>query len=137
MPKPVNLSFEDSAAVSLAGTTALQGLRDAGRLQAGTDRAHHRGVGWRGNVAVQIAKTLGAEVTGVCSTRNVDMVKSIGADHVIDYTQGDFTRGEQRYDLIFQLAGTRSPTDCRRALKPKGTVVLISGRVALGGMVAN
>ncbi len=134
VPKPVNLSFEEAAAVSLAGTTALQGLRDAGRLQPGQTVLIVGASGGVGTFAVQIAKALGAEVTAVCSTRNVDMVKSIGADHVTDYTQADFTRGEQRYDLIFQLAGTRSPSDCRRALKPKGTLVLISGEGRFGGM---
>jgi NADPH:quinone reductase-like Zn-dependent oxidoreductase len=111
----------------LAALTALQGLRDAGRIQAGQKVLIIGASGGVGTFAVQIAKSFGADVTGVCSTRNVDMVRSIGADHVIDYTQEDFTQSSQRYDLIFQLAGTRSPSDCRRALTSKGTLVLSSG----------
>ena len=126
-PKPANLSFEQVAAVPLAASTALQGLRDHGRLEPGHDVLIIGASGGVGTFAVQLAKALGAEVTGVCSTTNVDLVRSLGADHVIDYTQDDFTRGEQRYDLILQVAGTSSPSDCRRALTPKGTLVLISG----------
>ena len=125
--KPANLSFEEAAAVPLAALTALQGLRDAGRLQAGQKVLIIGASGGVGTFAVQIAKSLGAKVTGVCSTRNVDMVRSIGADRVIDYTQEDFTQDGERYDLIFQLAGTRSPSDCRRALTSNGTLLLSSG----------
>jgi NADPH:quinone reductase-like Zn-dependent oxidoreductase len=125
--KPANLSFDQAATVPLAALTALQGLRDHGRIEPGHKALIIGASGGVGTFAVQIAKSFGAEVTGVCSTRNVDMVRSIGADHVIDYTQQDFTQGGQRYDLILQLAGTRSASDCRRALTPKGTLVLISG----------
>jgi len=126
-PKPTNLSFEQAATVPLAASTALQGLRDLGQIEAGQRVLIVGASGGVGTFAVQIAKALGAEVTGVCSTRNVDMVRSLGADHVIDYTRDDFTKGEQRYDLILQVAGSSSPSDCRRALTPKGTLVLISG----------
>jgi len=126
-PKPANLTFEQAAAIPVAGITALQGLRDKGRLQPGQKVLIIGASGGVGTFAVQLAKAFGAEVTGVCSTRNVDMVRLIGADHVIDYTQEDFTRSGQRYDLIFQLAGTRSPSDCRRALTSKGTLLLSSG----------
>ncbi|MBI3972065.1 MAG: NAD(P)-dependent alcohol dehydrogenase [Chloroflexi bacterium] len=125
--KPANLSFDHAAAVPLAALTALQGLRDHGRIEPGHKVLIIGASGGVGTFAVQIAKSFGAEVTGTCSTRNVELVRSIGADHVIDYTQEDFTQGRQRYDLILQLAGTRSPSDCRRALTPKGTLVLISG----------
>jgi NADPH:quinone reductase-like Zn-dependent oxidoreductase len=125
--KPANLTFERAAAVPLAALTALQGLRDYGRIESGQRVLIIGASGGVGTFAVQIAKSFGAEVTGVCSTRNVDMVRSIGADEVIDYTQEDFTRSGQRYDLIFQLAGTHSPSDCRRALTSKGTLVLCSG----------
>ena len=125
--KPANLSFDHAAAVPLAALTALQALRDHGRIEPGHKVLIIGASGGVGTFAVQIAKSFGAEVTGVCRTRNVDMVRSIGADHVIDYTQEDFTESGQRYDLIFQLAGTRSPSDCRRALTSKGTLVLVSG----------
>jgi len=125
--KPANLSFEHAAALPLAALTALQGLRDHGRIEPGHRVLIIGASGGVGTFAVQIAKAFGAEVTGVCSTRNVDLVRSIGADHVIDYTQEDFTQSGQRYDLIFQLAGTLSPSHCRRALSPQGTLVLASG----------
>ena len=125
--KPSNLTFEQAAAVPLAGVTALQALRDRGHVEPGKKVLIIGASGGVGTFAVQIAKALGAEVTGVCSTRNVGMVRSLGADHVIDYTQEDFTEGGQRYDLVFQVAGTRSPADCRRALTPEGTLVAISG----------
>ncbi|MGH9164248.1 MAG: NAD(P)-dependent alcohol dehydrogenase, partial [Acidimicrobiales bacterium] len=125
--KPASLSFEDAAAVPLAALTALQGLRDHGRIESGHKVLIIGASGGVGTFAVQIARGFGAEVTGVCSTRNVDMVRSIGADHVIDYTLGDYTQRAQRYDLIFQLAGTRSASDCRRSLTSKGTLVLVSG----------
>jgi NADPH:quinone reductase-like Zn-dependent oxidoreductase len=127
VPKPSNLTFEEAAAVPLAALTALQGLRDAGQLQPEQKVLIIGASGGVGTFAVQIAKSFGADVTGVCSTRNVEMVRSLGADHIIDYTQEDFTQSGQKYDLIFQLAGTRSPSDCRRALTPKGTLVLSSG----------
>ena len=125
--KPANLSFDQAAAVPVAALTALQGLRDHGRIEPGHKVLIIGAGGGVGTFAVQIAKSFGAEVTGVCSTRNVDMVRSIGADHVIDYTQEDFTRGDRKYDLVFQLAGTRSPSDCRRALTPRGMLLLSSG----------
>jgi NADPH:quinone reductase-like Zn-dependent oxidoreductase len=125
--KPANLSFEQAAAVPLAALTALQGLRDHGRVQPGQKVLIIGASGGVGTFAVQIAKSFGADVTGVCSTRNVDLVRSIGADHVIDYTQEDFTQSGQKYDLILQLAGTRSASDCRRALTSGGTLLLSSG----------
>ena len=125
--KPANLTFEQAAAVPLAALTALQGLRDAGQIQPEQKVLIIGASGGVGTFAVQIAKSFGADVTGVCSTRNVEMVRSLGADHVIDYTQEDFTQSGQKYDLIFQLAGTTSPSDCRRALTSKGTLVLSSG----------
>jgi NADPH:quinone reductase-like Zn-dependent oxidoreductase len=126
-PKPTTLSFEQAAAVPLAASTALQGLRDQGRIEPGQRVLIIGASGGVGTFAVQIAKSFEAEVTGVCSTRNVDIVRSLGADHVIDYTQEDFTKSGQKYDLVFQLAGTRSPSECRGALTPKGTLVLSSG----------
>jgi NADPH:quinone reductase-like Zn-dependent oxidoreductase len=125
--KPANLTFEQAAAVPLAALTALQGLRDAGRVQPGQKVLIIGAAGGVGTFAVQIATALGADVTGVCSTRNVELVRSLGADEVIDYTETDFTQSGQKYDLILQLAGTGSPSDCRRALTPKGTLVLSSG----------
>ncbi len=125
--KPANLSFEQAAAVPLAASTALQGLRDHGRIESGQKVLIIGASGGVGTFAVQIARSFDAEVTGVCSTRNVDMVRSLGADHVIDYTRENFIQGGQKYDLIFQLAGTRSPSECRRVLAPKGTLVQISG----------
>ena len=134
VPKPANITFEQAAAIPIAATTALQGLRDKGQLRPGQTVLVIGASGGVGTFAVQIAKALGAEVTGVCSTRNMEMVRSIGADHVIDYSREDFIRGGQRYDLVFQLAGTRSPSDCRRALNPKGTLVLSSGDGRLSGI---
>ncbi|MGB3635567.1 MAG: NAD(P)-dependent alcohol dehydrogenase [Rubrobacteraceae bacterium] len=126
-PKPDTLSFEQAAAVPLAALTALQGLRDHGGIGSGHKVLIVGASGGVGTFAVQIAKSFGAEVTGVCSTRNVDMVRSLGADHVIDYTKEDFTEGGQRYDLILQAAGTHSPSDCIRALTSKGTLLQLSG----------
>jgi len=126
--KPANLTFEQAAAVPVAGVTALQGLRDKGRLQAGHKVLINGASGGVGTFAVQIAKSFGAEVTGVCSTRNVDAVRSLGADHVIDYTQGDFTRSGQRYDLMFDVAGNRSWSECKRVLTDKATLVVVGGR---------
>jgi NADPH:quinone reductase-like Zn-dependent oxidoreductase len=125
--KPASLTFEQAAAVPLAAVTALQGLRDAGQIQPEQSVLIIGASGGVGTFAVQIAKWFGADVTGVCSTRNVEMVHSLGADHVIDYTQEDFIRSELKYDLIFQVAGTRSPLECRRALTHRGILVLCSG----------
>jgi NADPH:quinone reductase-like Zn-dependent oxidoreductase len=125
--KPANLSFPQAATVPLAAVTALQGLRDAGEIRSGQKVLIVGASGGVGTFAVQIARWYGADVTGVCSTRNMEMVRSIGADRVIDYTWEDFTRTGQQYDLIFQLAGTASPSACRRALTRKGRLVLSSG----------
>jgi NADPH:quinone reductase-like Zn-dependent oxidoreductase len=125
--KPSNLTFEQAAAVPLAAATALQGLRDHGHIEAAQRVLVVGASGGVGTFAVQIAKSFGAEVTGVCSTGNTDMVRSLGADHVIDYTTTDFTDDGHRYDLILQAAGTHSPAACRRALTAKGTLVQISG----------
>jgi len=121
--KPPNVSFEAAAAVPLAGLTALQGLRDAGRIQPGQRVLINGAAGGIGTFAVQIAKSFGADVTGVCSTRNVEMVGSIGADRVVDYTRADFTRSGQRYDLIFDLVANHSFSACRRVLSPRGILV--------------
>lgn len=129
--KPASLSFEQAAAVPTAGFTALKGLRDAGKVQPGQKVLINGASGGVGTFAVQIAKALGAEVTGVCSTRNVEMVRSLGADHVVDYTQEDFTRSGQRYDLILDNAASRSFGDLRRALTPQGIILPNSGH---GGM---
>ena len=129
--KPASLSFEQAAAVPTAGFTALKGLRDAGKVQPGQKVLINGASGGVGTFAVQIAKALGAEVTGVCSTRNVEMVRSLGADHVVDYTQEDFTRSGQRYDLILDNAASRSFSDLRRALTPQGVILPNSGH---GGM---
>jgi NADPH:quinone reductase-like Zn-dependent oxidoreductase len=125
--KPANLTFEQAAAVPLAGLTALQGLRDAGKVEPEQKVLIIGASGGVGTFAVQLAKHLGAEVTGVCRTRNVELVRSLGADHVVDYTREDFVQSGRKYDLILQLAGTRSPSDLRRALTSKGTLVLSSG----------
>ncbi len=125
--KPSNLTFEQAAAVPISGATALQGLRGAGQVMPGQKVLVIGAGGGVGTFAVQIAKAFGAEVTGVCSTKKVDLVRSIGADHVIDYTREDFTRSGQRYDLILDTAGLRSLTTLRRALAPKGTLVIVGG----------
>jgi NADPH:quinone reductase-like Zn-dependent oxidoreductase len=130
--KPANLSFEQAAAVPLAAVTALQGLRDIGGVQPGQAVLINGASGGVGTFAVQIAKAMGADVTGVCSSRNVDLVRSLGADHVIDYTREDFTRSGQRYDVILDLAGRHPLAACRGALTPTGTLVLVSGH---GGSV--
>jgi NADPH:quinone reductase-like Zn-dependent oxidoreductase len=122
--KPANVTFEQAAAVPVAAYTALQGLRDVGGIQAGQEVLINGASGGVGTFAVQIAKVLGANVTGVCSTRNLDLVRSIGADRVIDYTREDFTKTGHRYDLIFDVAGNHSFSACKRALKPNGTLVL-------------
>ncbi len=121
-PKPANVSLEEAAAVPQAALVALQGLRDKGHIQAGQKVLILGASGGIGTFAVQIAKYFGADVTGVCSTRNVDMVRSIGADHVIDYTKEDFTKSGRQYDLIFATA-YRSIWDCKRALSPQGIYV--------------
>jgi NADPH:quinone reductase-like Zn-dependent oxidoreductase len=125
--KPASATFEQAAALPVAGLTALQGLRDKGRLEAGQKVLINGASGGVGTFAVQIAKWLGAEVTGVCSTANVDIARSIGADHVIDYTREDFTRGRERYDLILDIAGSRSWSECKRVLGPDATFVIIGG----------
>jgi NADPH:quinone reductase-like Zn-dependent oxidoreductase len=128
--KPANMTFEEAAAVPQAALVALQGLRDKGQIQPGQKVLINGASGGIGTFAVQIAKSFGAEVTGVCSTRNLDMVRSIGADHVIDYTQEDFTQNGQRYDLILAAGGYRSIFDYKRALSPKGIYVSTGGSMA-------
>ncbi|GAG51893.1 unnamed protein product, partial [marine sediment metagenome] len=118
------LSFEQAAAVPVVAFTALQGLRGKGGIQPGQKVLINGASGGVGTTAVQIAKSFSAEVTGVCSTRNLDMVRSIGADHVIDYTQEDFTKNGQHYDLIFDAVGNRSVSDYKRALSPEGICVI-------------
>jgi NADPH:quinone reductase-like Zn-dependent oxidoreductase len=125
--KPANVTFEQAAAVPLAALTALQGLRDHGRVEPGRRVLIVGAGGGVGTFAVQIAKHLGAYVAGVCSGGKVELVRSLGADHVVDYEQADFTQAGERYDVVFQLAGTASPSACRRALTPKGTLLLSSG----------
>src|SRR5437016_5298238 len=130
--KPDNSSFEQVASVPLAGLTALQGLRDKGKIQPGQKVLINGAAGGVGTFAVQIAKSFGAEVTGVCSTRNVEMVRSIGADHVIDYTREDFTKSGQYYDLIFDLVANHSFSARRRVLSPNG-IYIGAGIIGLGG----
>jgi NADPH:quinone reductase-like Zn-dependent oxidoreductase len=125
--KPAKLSFEQAAAVPLAAITALQGLRDKGNIQPGQKVLVQGASGGVGTFAVQIAKAFGAEVTGVCSTRNLEMVRSIGADHVIDYKVEDFTQNGQQYDLILAVNGYHPLSDYLRALKPEGTYVVAGG----------
>ena len=128
--KPARLTFEQAAAVPLAAFTALQGLRNKGHIQLGQKVLINGAAGGVGTFAVQIAKSFGTEVTGVCSTRNLDMVRSIGADHVIDYTKEDFTRTGERYDLIFDAVGNRSVADYKRALSPNG-ICAVAGFTSL------
>ena len=128
--KPTHMTFEEAAAVPQAAVVALQGLRDKGQIQHGQKVLINRASGGIGTFAVQIAKSFGAEVTGVCSTQNLDMVRSIGADQVIDYTQEDFTKSGQRYDLILDVVVSRSISDYKRALNPKGILRMVGGSMA-------
>src|SRR6267378_2547411 len=125
--KPASITFEQAAAVNIAGITALQAIRDKGKVQPGQKVLINGASGGVGTFAVQIAKSFGADVTGVCSTRNVDLVRSLGADHVIDYTKEDFTKSDQRYDVMYDTIGNRSLLECRRVLTPKGKAVMIGG----------
>jgi len=132
-PKPANLSFEQAAAIPLAANTALMGLRDAAHTGPGQRVLINGASGGVGTFAVQLAKSFGAHVTGVCSTRNIELVRSLGADEVVDYTRADFAAGERRYDVVFDLVGNRSLADLRRALTRTGTLVLSGGGVSSGG----
>ena len=134
VPKPANLTFEQAAAVGVSATTALQLLREQGKVKPGQKVLINGASGGVGTFAVQIAKSFGAEVTGVCSTGNVDMVRSIGADHVIDYTREDFTQGAQRYDFILDNVGNHSLSDTRRALTPSGTLFSNGGGYSGGNL---
>ncbi|MGB3702119.1 MAG: NAD(P)-dependent alcohol dehydrogenase [Anaerolineales bacterium] len=125
--KPASMTFEEAAAIPVAAITALQGLRDKGQIQSGQKVLINGASGGVGTFAVQIAKSFGAEVTGVCSTSKLDMVRSIGADHVVDYTQEDFTQNDQRYDLILAVGGYRSIFDYKRVLSPEGIYVCAGG----------
>lgn len=131
-PKPGNLTFDQTAAIPTAAFTALKGLRDVGKLRAGQKVLINGASGGVGTFAVQIAKALGAQVTGVCSTRNVDMVCSLGADDVVDYTRKDFTQGGQRYDLILDNVASHSFSDLMRVLTPQGMIVPNSGHSGMG-----
>ena len=133
--KPSNLTFEQAAAVPTSGLAALHGIRDAGKVQPGRKVLINGASGGVGTFAVQIAKALGAEVTGVCSTRNVELVRALGADQVIDYTQEDFTQGGPRYDLILDNAGNHSLSALRRALAPTGRLIPNSGSAGLGTFI--
>ncbi len=126
-PKPAGVSWEQAASIPVAGCTALVAVRDYGRLRPGQSVLVNGASGGVGTFAVQIAKALGGSVTGVCSTRNLDLVRSIGADHVIDYTVDDFTRGDRRYDLIIQTAGKQTTAELRRVLTPRGTLIEVGG----------
>ncbi|MDQ3238311.1 MAG: NAD(P)-dependent alcohol dehydrogenase, partial [Actinomycetota bacterium] len=126
-PKPANLTFEQSAAVAISGLTALQALRDHGRVEPGQKVLIVGASGGVGTFAVQIAKAFGAEATGVCGSAKAEMVRSIGADHVIDYTREDFAKGGRRYDVILDIGGSSSLTRLRHALTPEGTLVLVGG----------
>jgi NADPH:quinone reductase-like Zn-dependent oxidoreductase len=138
-PKPTGLTFEQAASINIAGITALQGVRDKGKVQPGQKVLINGASGGVGTFAVQIAKSFGAEITGVCSTRNLELVQSLGADHVIDYTKEDFTKGDQHYDVILDNVGNHSLSEYRRLLTPNGIYVLIGGGGAneqgfLGGL---
>jgi len=125
--KPAGLTFEQAASINIAGITALQGVRDKGKVQPGQKVLINGASGGVGTFAVQLAKAYGAEVTGVCSTRNIELVQSLGADHVIDYTKEDFTKGDQKYDVILDNVANHSLSECRRVITPSGTYVLIGG----------
>jgi NADPH:quinone reductase-like Zn-dependent oxidoreductase len=125
--KPENVTFEQAASINIAGITALQAVRDKGKIQAGQKVLINGASGGVGTFAVQIAKSYGADVTGVCSTRNVDLVQSLGADHVIDYTKEDYTKGDQRYDVILDNVANHTLSENRRILTPKGKYVMIGG----------
>ena len=125
--KPASITFEQAASVNIAGITALQALRDKGKVQPGQKVLINGASGGVGTFAVQIAKSFGADVTGVCSTRNVDLVRSLGADHVIDYTKEDFAKGTERYDVILDNVPNHSLSECRHILNPKGKYVMIGG----------
>src|SRR5260370_4294007 len=125
--KPASITFEQAASANIAGITALQAVRDKGKLGPGQKVLINGASGGVGTFAVQIAKSLGADVTGVCSTRNVDLVRSLGADHVIDYTKEDFAKGTERYDAILDNVPNHTLSECRRVLSPKGKYVLIGG----------
>jgi NADPH:quinone reductase-like Zn-dependent oxidoreductase len=127
VPKPANVTFEQAAAVPVGAITALQGLRDHGQVEAGQKVLINGASGGVGTFAVPIAKALEAEVTAVCHARNADTARALGADDVIDYTQTDFTRDGRRYDLLLDIAGGRSWSDCKRVLEPQGTLVVIGG----------
>jgi NADPH:quinone reductase-like Zn-dependent oxidoreductase len=133
--KPADVTFEQAAPIATSASAALHGLRDAGKVRSGQKVLINGASGGVGTFAVQIAKSYGAEVTGVCSTRNVDLVRSIGADHVIDYTQEDFTQGGPRYDLILDNVANHSLSDCRRALTPNGLLVPNSGHSGLSYVI--
>lgn len=132
-PQPANLTPQQAAALPLAGVTALMGLCDVGQVEPGHRVLVNGASGGVGTLAVQLAKALGATVNAVCRTRNADLVRSLGADHVVDYTRDDFTHDARRYDLVFDLVGNRSLTALRRVLTPTGTVVLSGGGVYRGG----
>src|ERR1041385_1317348 len=137
--KPATITFEEAGSIAVAGITALQGLRDEGNVRPGQKVLINGASGGVGTYAVQIAKAMGAEVTAVCSTRNVDLVKSLGADHVIDYTKQDFTQSAERYDVILDNVGNHSLSECKGVLTPAGKYVLIGGGGAgdqgfLGGL---
>lgn len=127
VPKPPQMTFDEAAAIPIAAITALQALRDQGRIAAGQKVLINGASGGVGTYAVQIAKAFGAEVTGVCSTRNVEMVRSLGADHVIDYTQQNFTEGQERYDLVIDNVGNHPLRDVIRVIPPEGTLVVVGG----------
>jgi len=132
--KPPNVSFEAAAAVPVVAFTALQGLKDSGNIQAGQKVLINGASGGVGTIAVQLARALGAEVTGVCSTRNLELVRSLGADRVVDYTAEDFTRTDQVYDLIYCALGNRSVADYKRVLTPHG-ICVIAGFTSVGRFI--